>query len=62
MDTSTKEYVYSFLSCQSAKVSRHTRSPVESISAPSDRFQTVHIDIVGPLPLAVLPSSSHSPP
>lgn len=50
MDKDVKEFVYSCVHCQAAKVNRHTRSPVEPISAPSDRFQTVHIDIVGPLP------------
>jgi len=52
MDPSIKEFVHTCLPCQSSKVTRHTRSPIRPISAPSDRFQTVHIDIVGPLPPA----------
>ena len=56
MDSDIKSFVNSCLSCQQSKVQRHTRSPIEPISAPSDRFQTVHIDIVGPLPPATLPT------
>ena len=49
MDKSIKDYVSTCLDCQSSKVIRHTRSPVTPISSPSDRFQSIHIDIVGPL-------------
>ena len=55
MDGDVKLYVNSCLSCQQSKISRHTKSPIEPISAPSDRFQTVHIDIVGPLAPASIP-------
>ena len=56
IDKDVKSFVNSCLSCQQAKVSRHTKTPIEPISASSDRFQTVHIDIVGPLPPATLPN------
>lgn len=56
IDSDVKSFVASCVPCQQSKVHRHTRSPVEPISAPSDRFQTVHIDIVGPLPPATLPT------
>src|SRR5678815_2838010 len=38
------------LSCQRSKVQRHTKSPLGSFLPPGDRFEKVHIDIVGPLP------------
>ena len=44
--------------CQEAKVHRHTRSPPGRFDVPSQRFETVHIDIVGPLP----PSVPHGHP
>ena len=62
MDHSIKEYVHTCLSCQSAKVGKHTHSPISPISSPTDRFQAIHIDIVGPLPLAYLPSQTEPLP
>ena len=40
----------SCLSCQQAKVTRHTRSPLQQFPLPAARFHTLHIDLVGPLP------------
>ena len=56
MDKDVKGFVKHCVNCQQAKVYKHTKSPVDPISAPSDRFQTVHMDIVGPLPPASLPN------
>lgn len=56
IDSEIKDYVRTCINCQQGKVSRHTKSLVEPISTPTDRFQTVHIDIVGPLPPASLPN------
>ena len=53
MDRDIKQFVHSCIDCQSSKISRHTESP---ISTSFGRFQRVHIDIVGPLPPAFLPS------
>jgi len=36
--------------CQKAKVNRHTKPPPVSFKAPDERFQTIHVDIVGPFP------------
>lgn len=36
--------------CQKNKVNRHNNSPYEQIPIPSERFNHVHLDIVGPLP------------
>ena len=44
------------LSCQQSKIQRHTISPYGNFSTPTAKFQHVHVDIVGPLPV----SSQHS--
>ena len=36
--------------CQSSKVSRHVRAPLTTRDPPDDRFRSLHVDIVGPLP------------
>ncbi|GFQ99093.1 retrovirus-related Pol polyprotein from transposon 412 [Trichonephila clavata] len=38
------------MECQKSKVQRHTDSALSSFNVPPERFQHVHIDIVGPLP------------
>jgi cleavage and polyadenylation specificity factor subunit 1 len=40
------------LHCQTSKIHRHYRAPVESIPVPSRRFTHVHVDLVGPLPVS----------
>ena len=39
------------LQCQRAKVQRHVRTPVQQLPVPKARFDHVHIDLVGPLPV-----------
>ena len=36
--------------CQASKIHRHTRSPLVERLPPSDRFCSLHVDLVGPLP------------
>ena len=36
--------------CQASKVHRHTRSPLVERQPASDRFRSLHVDLVGPLP------------
>ena len=36
--------------CQASKVSRHVRAPLEHLPPPDDRFEHIHVDLVGPLP------------
>ena len=55
MDRDVRRWTRECQSCQAAKVHRHTRSPVNPLVAPSARFESVHIDIVGPLPPSSLP-------
>lgn len=38
------------IACQRAKVHQHTRAPVSGFEAPRQRFDHIHVDIVGPLP------------
>ena len=39
-------------SCQTAKISRHNQPVFGKFTEPTERFNHVHIDIVGPLPFA----------
>ena len=36
--------------CQATKVHKHNKTPLVSFSAPSGKFQDLHVDIVGPFP------------
>ncbi|GFX07235.1 hypothetical protein TNCV_2972121 [Trichonephila clavipes] len=38
------------LACQKSQIHRHTRSPLSSFQEPSQRFDHVHLDLIGPLP------------
>ncbi|GFU34035.1 transposon Tf2-6 polyprotein [Trichonephila clavipes] len=38
------------LACQKSKIHRHIRSPLSSFQEPSQRFDHVHLDLIGPLP------------
>ncbi|GFV05315.1 transposon Tf2-9 polyprotein [Trichonephila clavipes] len=38
------------LACQKSKIHRHTRSPLSSFQEPSQHFDHVHLDLIGPLP------------
>ena len=60
MDRSIRKWCRECMSCQQSKVHLHTKSPVSSFNLPSTRFQTVHIDIVGPLPTVPNPADPYS--
>ena len=36
--------------CQSSKIARHTRAPLAAREPPQERFHSLHVDLVGPLP------------
>lgn len=36
--------------CQQSKVQRHIKAPLQAFPAPDCRFDSIHVDIVGPLP------------
>ena len=50
MDSNIRQWCRECMSCQQAKIQNHTKAPIQNFDLPSARFQTVHIDIVGPLP------------
>lgn len=50
MNRDIAQWSKSCSSCQSAKITRHTKSPVSKFQLPSRRFSDIHVDIVGPLP------------
>ena len=50
MSADVKSWARSCESCQRFKVARHTKAPVSPIPVPKNRFQHVHVDLVGPLP------------
>jgi len=47
-----RQWTKSCLSCQRAKIHRHTVTPLGTFNAPDARFDHIHLDIVGPLPLS----------
>ena len=61
MTKDIKNYVANCLSCQKAKIHRHTKPSITPIEIPSLRLQNVHIDIVGPLPPCQLPGTENGP-
>jgi cleavage and polyadenylation specificity factor subunit 1 len=40
------------LSCQKAKVTKHIKSPFDTFEISSQRFDHIHLDIIGPLPIS----------
>ena len=40
------------LACQTSKVQRHVKAPLEVFKVPSRRFDHINVDIVGPLPIS----------
>ena len=47
-----RHWTQSCLRCQKAKVHQHTVTPLGTFSTPDARFDYIHIDIVGPLPVS----------
>ena len=62
MDRSIKQWCRECMPCQQSKVNRHTKSAINNFDLPSSRFQTVHIDIVGPLPTVQNPTDPYISP
>ena len=38
--------------CQKCKISRHTKAPIGNIPLVTKRFDEIHLDLIGPLPVA----------
>ena len=45
-----KRWAQTCISCQRAKVNKHTRAHLSTFTPPSARFDSIHIDLVGSLP------------
>ena len=50
MNADIRSWTKSCLRCQRSKIQRHTVTPLTTFAVPDNRFQHIHIDIVGPLP------------
>lgn len=50
MDSDVKDFVRACCQCQRNKIQRHTKTPRGRFELPSQRFEHIHVDIVGPLP------------
>ena len=55
IDRSIRTWAKDCLQCQQHEISRHTKTETTPFSLPSGRFETVLIDIIGPLP----PTTTH---
>ena len=52
MRRSVKDFCRACLPCQPAKVVRHVRTPLQPLKTPGERFSSLNLDLVGPLPSA----------
>lgn len=61
MDKDVATWVKCCIGCQEAKVHRHSRPCVQPFATPAaGHFETVHVDLVGPLPAQTLPDKPGS--
>lgn len=51
MNKNIAEWARTCLACQRSKVHRYTKNPPDKFETPKGRFEHVHMDIVGPLPI-----------
>lgn len=52
MNQDIANWARSCVPCQKSKISRHIKSMHENIKVPAGRFEHIHMDIVGPLPVS----------
>lgn len=50
ISTDSKMWTRHCLPCQKSKIHRHTRAPLASFQDSSQRFDHIHLDLIGPLP------------
>lgn len=60
MDRDIRELCRTCQACQQSKIYRHTKSETSQFHLPTSRFEVVHIDIVGPLPIITLHGETYS--
>lgn len=52
MGTDISKIVKHCIPCQRSKIGRHNKSPIGKIVPPSNRFEHINVDIIGPLPVS----------
>ena len=52
MNAEVTAWVRTCIPCQRAKTHRHTSTPLHQFDPPGRRFEHIHVDIVGPLPIS----------
>ncbi|BHF57334.1 hypothetical protein SprV_0100027500 [Sparganum proliferum] len=52
MHKDLKAWTRACIPCQRSKIQRHNKAPIGTFPGPGARFNHVHLDIVGPLPLS----------
>ena len=50
IDRDIKHFVKHCIDCQRNKINRHVSAPIGTFTQPDQRFEHIHIDLVGPLP------------
>jgi len=50
MHKEISQFVKHCTPCQKSKISRHVRSPLQQFSLPTQRFDYINLDLIGPLP------------
>ena len=51
MTKDIKQWVMECENCQSSKIMKHTKTAYQQLPSPTSKFETIHVDIVGPLPM-----------
>lgn len=52
MQKDCADFVRKCIPCQRNKVNRHNKSPISTYVMPSERFEHLNIDIIGPMPMS----------
>lgn len=47
-----REWTKTCYPCQKSKITRHVKAPLGTYQLPRGRFMTVHIDLIGPMPIS----------
>ena len=50
MERDIRKFARECTTCQKSKITRHTQTEIQQFNLQSNRFETVHIDLVGPVP------------
>ena len=51
MSADIADWVRQCQDCQSSKIQKHHKAPLNQLPHPTGKFQAIHVDIVGPLPV-----------